>query len=299
MNQKSVVSIDDLSKDEIIKILDGAELILKTNDAPYKGKIMATLFFEPSTRTRLSFESAMIKLGGNVLGFSNPEATSFAKGESLSDAAKMIQNYCDLMVVRNPNEGSVKELADASEVPVINAGDGGNEHPSQTLIDLFSIRQCQGKLDGLNIAMVGDLKYGRTVHSLAKALSLFNSKLFFVSPDELKMPSSVIDMLKEKKTEFEDLVDIREIMDKIDVLYMTRIQKERFSDTAAYDRLKGIYILNKDSISNAKENMRIFHPLPRVDEISKDIDETIHEYYFKQARNAVPVRMALISHVLG
>ncbi|MBN2367595.1 aspartate carbamoyltransferase, partial [Candidatus Woesearchaeota archaeon] len=202
---------------------------------------------------------------------------------------------CDVMVVRNPEAGSVKELADSANVPVINAGDGPDEHPTQCLIDLYTIKKCQGKIDGLNIAMVGDLKFGRTVHSLTKALSNFNSKLFFVSPKELAMP----DDIKSRAKEYEELEDVNSIMDKIDILYMTRIQKERFSDKNEYERLKGCYVLTADSLKKAKPNMRIMHPLPRVNEISEEIDKTEHAYYFQQAANAVPVRKAILGHVLG
>ena len=295
MINKSLISINDISKENILTILETASKMDLFNEPLLKKKIMATLFFEPSTRTRLSFESAMIKLGGQVLGFSNPDATSFAKGESLSDAAKMVQNYCDLMVVRNSSEGSVQIIADSVKIPVINAGDGSNEHPTQTLVDLYSINKCQGKINGLNIAMVGDLKFGRTVHSLTKALSNFDCNLFFVSPKELSMPTNILENINN----YSELEDVTEVIPKIDIIYMTRIQKERFHSLAEYERLKGFYIISSETIKHAKDNMRIFHPLPRVNEITIDVDSTKHAYYFEQAKNAVSVRKALLGHVFG
>lgn len=295
MKKKDLISIEDLSKAEILKILDAASRMESFDKPVLAGKIMAVMFFEPSTRTRLSFEAAMLKLGGKVIGFTNPNATSFAKGESLEDAAKMIQNYCDIMVVRNPVSGSVKKIADNALVPVINAGDGSNEHPTQTLVDLYSIKKSQGRIDGLNIALVGDLKYGRTVHSLAKALSLFDCRLFFVSPKELAMPFSVL----EKSKNYAVFEDIMQVMDKADIIYMTRIQKERFGNIDEYERLKGSYAISLDMIKNARPNMKIFHPLPRINEISKDIDSSEHAYYFEQAKSAVPVRKAILGKMLG
>lgn len=295
LENRDIISIEDLSKQEIISILKTASGMETFSEPALGGKIMATMFFEPSTRTRLSFESAMLRLGGKVLGFSNPDATSFAKGESLSDAAKMIENYCDIMVVRNPVEGSVKTIADASKVPVINAGDGSNEHPTQTLSDLYTINKSQGKLDGLNIALVGDLKYGRTVHSFAKAARHFKLNLFLVSPKELSMPKLILENL-DSYSEHESLAGI---LGKIDIIYMTRIQKERFSDLKEYERLKDTYILKKDMLANARKTMKILHPLPRINEISEDVDKTGHAYYFEQARNAVFTRKAILMHLFG
>lgn len=290
-----LITIDNLSKDSILTLLANAEDMESFSEPALKGKIMATLFFEPSTRTRLSFESAMLRLGGSVLGFSNPMSTSFSKGESLSDAARMIENYCDVMVVRNPVEGSVRQIANATRIPVINAGDGSNEHPTQTLADLYSIKKCQGKIDGLNIAMVGDLKYGRTVHSLTKALKHFRVKLFLVSPKELRMPAG---LLKGSES-YEESENLKDIISKIDILYMTRMQKERFTDIKEYERLKGFYVLSNEILASAKKTMMIFHPLPRVDEIKEEVDQTPHAYYFEQAKNAVAMRKAILMKILG
>jgi aspartate carbamoyltransferase catalytic subunit len=290
---KDLISIQDFSKDEVLKILDTARRMESFSEPVLKGKIMATLFFEPSTRTRLSFESAMLRLGGQVLGFSTPSATSFSKGESLSDAARMIEKYCDIMVVRNPVDGSVKEIADASSVPVINAGDGSNEHPTQSLTDLYSMMKSHGRIDGLSIAMVGDLKYGRTVHSLAKALSYFKCKVYFVSPKELMLPAEYAAGL-----DYEHVTEISKVIGKVDILYMTRMQKERFG-SENYEALRDSFVVTKELIKEAKPDMKIFHPLPRINEIDKEIDNTRHAYYFEEAANGVPVRKALLGHILG
>ncbi|MBT3464559.1 aspartate carbamoyltransferase [archaeon] len=298
--KRDIISIEDLSKDDILKILKVAKKMEKNPvQNILKGKIMATLFFEPSTRTRLSFESSMKRLGGEILGFGNPKITSVTKGETLWDTTKMIQAYCDVIVIRHYLEGAARLSAESADVPVINAGDGSNQHPTQTMLDLFTIEQSQGKIKDLHIAMCGDLKYGRTVHSLTKALSLFNPTLYFVSPDTLRIPGYIRHELRTKKIKFSEHTDINEVMNKIDILYATRIQKERFPDLADYEKVKNTYILKKNMLGGAKDNMKIMHPLPRVNEIDNDVDDTKHAYYFQQAANAVPIRQAIISLVLG
>ena len=301
MNFKNrhIISIDDFSKEELLYILDVAKSMKQNKELMLSNKILATLFFEPSTRTRLSHEAAMMKLGGKVIGFSDPSSSSHKKGETLHDTIKMVEQYADVIVMRHYLDGAARAAARNSKVPIINAGDGANQHPTQTLLDLYTIFETQGSLENLKIAMVGDLKYGRTTHSLSKALSLFNAELYFVAPKELQMTSSIIEELKEKKIKYKLSEKIEDVIEKVDILYMTRIQKERFPDVMEYEKVKNAFILEKSMLVNAKTNMKIMHPLPRVNEISTDVDETPHAYYFEQAGNGIPVRQALLCLVLG
>ena len=300
---KDIISMNDISKEEILEILEIAEKIEKTSEEEklnfLKGKIIATLFFEPSTRTKMSFESAAFRLGAQVLQLPPLELSSVKKGESFSDTIKMVESYSDIIVVRHPNDGAARLASTTSQKPVLNAGDGSNQHPSQTLLDLYTIKDEKGTLNNLSIAFVGDLKYGRTVHSLVKALTHFNPVIYFVAPKILQMPSYLIDDLDKNNIKYEILEDFRDCLDKIDVFYMTRIQKERFPDIEDYEKLKGVYIINKKNIlGKCKEDMIILHPLPRVDEISTDLDDTKHALYFKQAKNGIPIRQAMMMKVL-
>ncbi|MDX9791071.1 MAG: aspartate carbamoyltransferase [Candidatus Kapaibacterium sp.] len=300
MKGKSLISINDYTKEEQLAILELASHFEKHPiQKILDGYVVATLFFEPSTRTRLSFESAVNRLGGKVIGFSDTSSTSVQKGESLKDTILTVSNYSDLIVMRNPVEGSARYASEVATVPLINAGDGSNQHPTQTLLDLYSIRQTQGKLDDLHVAFVGDLKYGRTVHSLVIALCNYNTTFHLVSPVELKLPSSVKIHIKEKNLKYYQYTDMNDVFNSADILYMTRIQRERFSDPLEYERVKDLYILEKRMINDVKENLKILHPLPRVNEISEDIDDTPQAYYFQQALNGVYVRQALITSILG
>lgn len=300
---KDIISMNDMSKEEILEILEIAEKIENSSEEEklnfLKGKIIATLFFEPSTRTKMSFESAAFRLGAQVLQLPPLEQSSVKKGESFSDTIRMVESYSDVIVVRHPNDGAARLASTTSKKPVINAGDGSNQHPSQTLLDLYTIKEEKGTLSNLSIAFVGDLKYGRTVHSLVKALTHFNPTIYFVSPKILQMPTYLIDDLDKNNIKYEILEDFRDCLDKIDVFYMTRIQKERFPDIEDYQKVKGVYVINKGNIlGKCKEEMIILHPLPRVDEISTDLDETKHALYFKQAKNGIPVRQAMMMKVL-
>ena len=300
---KDIISMNDMSKEEILEILEIAEKIENSSEEEklnfLKGKIIATLFFEPSTRTKMSFESAAFRLGAQVLQLPPLEQSSVKKGESFSDTIRMVESYSDVIVVRHPNDGAARLASTTSKKPVINAGDGSNQHPSQTLLDLYTIKEEKGTLSNLSIAFVGDLKYGRTVHSLVKALTHFNPTIYFVSPKILQMPTYLIDDLDKNNIKYEILEDFRDCLDKIDVFYMTRIQKERFPDVEDYQKVKGVYVINKENIlGKCKEDIIILHPLPRVDEISTDLDETKHALYFKQAKNGIPVRQAMMMKVL-
>lgn len=263
------------------------------------GRVIASLFFEPSTRTRLSFESAINRLGARVIGFADTANTSVSKGETFHDTIMTISNYCDMIVMRDSREGSPRYASEISKVPVVNAGDGANQHPSQTLLDLYSIRKTQGTLDGINIMMIGDLKYGRTVHSLLQALSHFNTTFTFVAPPELEMPVEYKEYLNERGLKFIEKREIDDTINEADIVYMTRVQRERFSDPMEYERVKNVYVLRNSMIADTKENMRILHPLPRVNEIDTDVDSNPKAYYFKQTENGVYVRMAIISYLLG
>jgi len=298
---KHIVSIEDLDNKSIMSLLKRARELLpvaegKKKSDKLKGKILSTCFFEPSTRTRLSFESAMQRLGGSCIGFADPSATSHLKGETLSDAIRMVSGYSDAVVLRHPREGAAKLASEVSDVPIINGGDGAGQHPTQTLLDLFTIKEEMGKLENLKVGMIGDLRYGRTVHSLSQALDRFNTELHFISPESLAMPEHVTDELTNNWSTHQDL---ESVLSELDVLYVTRIQKERFPDVEDYKRVAGAYRINLELLNNAKPKMRILHPLPRVDEISTNVDNTKHAAYFRQAFNGIPVRMALLEKLIG
>jgi aspartate carbamoyltransferase catalytic subunit len=296
-----IISIRDLSRTDIEKILKvSEEMELKPEDKSelLKNKILASLFFEPSTRTRLSFEAAMEKLGGTTIGFSSPKIASIEKGESLVDTIKTVENYCDVIVIRHPKEGSARLAAEVSAKPVINAGDGSNQHPTQTLLDLYTIKREKGRLN-VNIALIGDLKYGRTVHSLAYALAMFKANITLVSPQGLEMPEELISDLKKFNIKLEETNDLEDTIPKSDVIYVTRIQRERFPDPEEYEKVKGAYKITTESLKNAREDLIILHPLPRVDEISPEVDSTTYAKYFRQVYYGVPVRMAVLAMVLG
>lgn len=298
---RDIISIEDFSQQEINHILDVAknmEPYAKTGSEILKGKILATLFFEPSTRTRLSFETAILKLGGSYIGFAEPDLTSARKGENIADTIRTVENYADVIALRHSLEGSAKLAADFSSVPIINAGTGAEEHPTQALIDLCTIRKDKGKIDGLKIALLGDLRYGRTVHSLAYALSLYNVELYLVSPENLRMRKDVLQTIKNRIRVTENST-LEGIIPQIDVLYVTRIQKERFPNAAEYAEVKGAYRIDLKTIEKARRDMIILHPLPRVDEISPEVDSTPQARYFQQVWNGIVVRMALLSLVLG
>lgn len=300
MKNRNLISINDFSKEEQLRILElAAEFEQQPTQKILENFVVATLFFEPSTRTRLSFESAASRLGAKVIGFSSAASSSVTKGESLKDTILTVSNYSDIIVMRHPREGSARYAAEVSPVPVINAGDGANQHPTQTLLDMYSIQKTQGTLDNLQVAFVGDLKYGRTVHSLTMALTQFNTTFHLVSPLELKLPSYVKRHIKEKNLAYFQYTELMEIIPKVDIIYMTRIQRERFSDPMEYEKVKNAYNLNNDMLTGARSNMRILHPLPRVNEIAEDVDNNPKAYYFQQALNGVFVRQALLSSILG
>jgi len=302
-NIRHLIDINDFSKDEIEELINVSNDIIENKDKYSKkcdGKILATLFFEPSTRTRLSFESAMLRLGGNVLGFSEASSSSTSKGESLSDTITVVGGYCDLIAMRHPKEGAPMVACKNSVVPIINAGDGGHNHPTQTLTDLLTISREKGRLDNLTIGLCGDLKFGRTVHSLISALSRYNNiKFILISPDELKLPIYIKENILDKNgIEYIETNDIEEYIGELDVLYMTRVQKERFFNEADYLRLKDYFILNNEKLRNAKDDLCIMHPLPRVTEIATEVDSDPRAKYFVQANNGVYIRMALILKLL-
>jgi len=300
MKNRSLVSIDDLTTDEILSILDKAAGFEKQPVSNLlSGKVIATLFFEPSTRTRLSFESAINRLGGKIVGFTDSSSSSVSKGETLYDTIRMVNSYCDLIVMRHPVEGSARYASEIATVPVINAGDGANQHPTQTLLDLYSIRKTQGTLDNLNIFMVGDLKYGRTVHSLMMAMSRWNTTFNFIAPDELKMPDEFKLYLDNLGLKYYEHSDFTDIISRADIIYMTRVQRERFSDPIEYEKVKNVYVLRNSMLQNKKNNMRILHPLPRVNEIHTDVDSNPKAYYFEQALNGVFTRQAILCTLLG
>lgn len=300
MKNRSLVSITDYSQDEMLQILDlAAEFEKKPNQDILRGHVVATLFFEPSTRTRLSFESAVNRLGGRIIGFSDSSSSSVSKGETLKDTILTVSNYSDLIVMRHPLEGSAKYASEVAPVPIINAGDGAHQHPTQTLLDMYSIRKTQGRLNNIKICMIGDLKYGRTVHSLLIALSNFNPIFTFIAPEELKMPEEYKILLDSKGIEYYEYKDLADNMDEADIVYMTRVQKERFSDPLEYEKVKNVYILRNSMLANTKPTMKILHPLPRVNEINYDVDPNPKAYYFQQAQNGVYTRMAIISKILG
>lgn len=300
MKKRSLVSIDDLTTDEIIRILDmSIDFEKEPTQTLLEGKVVSTLFFEPSTRTRLSFESAVSRLGGKIIGFTDASSSSVTKGESLNDTIRTVNNYCDLIVMRHPIEGSARYASEVADVPIINAGDGANQHPTQTMLDLYSIRKTQGTLDNLKIAMVGDLKYGRTVHSLLMAMARWKSTFYFISPDELKMPEEYKQYLDKKGLKYYEYTDFDEVIREADVIYMTRVQRERFSDPMEYEKVKNVYVLRNAMLKGCKENLRILHPLPRVNEINPDVDPNPRAYYFEQALNGVFTRQATLCFLLG
>ena len=300
MKHKSLISINDYDKEELLQILDRAEDFEKNPTQPLlKDYVIASLFFEPSTRTRLSFESAINRLSGKIVGFTDAASSSVKKGESLKDTIMTVSNYSDLIVMRHPLDGSARWASEVASVPIINAGDGANQHPTQCLLDLYSIRKTQGTLDNLNLAFVGDLKYGRTVHSLVIAMTMSNATLRLVCPTELKLSSAVKRYITEKNLTYHQYTDLEEVIPHVDTCYMTRIQRERFADPMEYERVKNSYVLTRDMIENSKDNFKVLHPLPRVNEISEDVDSSPKAYYFQQALNGVYVREALLTTILG
>ena len=295
---KHLISIDDLDKEDILFILKKAESFEsiargEINSKMLEGKILANLFFEPSTRTRMSFEVAMKRLGGDVINMTAQEASSIAKGETLADTIKVVSKYADVIVLRHPLEGAARFAAENSEVPIINGGDGAGQHPTQTLLDLYTIMK-ESSLDGIKIALMGDLKYSRTVHSLIRALTLFNTKIYLISPDTLRLPEEFLEGLKNV-----EIAELDDVINEIDVLYVTRIQKERFPDEEEYKKVAGSYKIDSELLKKAKENLIIMHPLPRIDEIDVSVDKTKHAKYFDQAFYGVPIRMAILSEVLN
>jgi aspartate carbamoyltransferase catalytic subunit len=298
---RDIISVKDFSRKEIeyiLKIAQAMEPIAAKGSDMLKGKILATLFFEPSTRTRLSFEAAMHKLGGSAIGFAEAEIASVKKGENLADTVRVVENYADVIALRHPLEGAARLASEFAKVPIINGGSGAEEHPTQALLDLYTITKEKGKIDGLKIALIGDLRYGRTVHSLAYALSLYDIELYLVAPESLKMRREVLETIKEKIP-----VTIRTSLEKVtsqvDVLYVTRIQKERFPEPAEYAKVKGTYKINLETLNKTKEDLIILHPLPRMDEISAEVDNTSHARYFQQVWNGTVVRMAILALILG
>ncbi len=297
---KNLISIQDFSKEEILHILDVASEFEGNREQDFlKGKVVACLFFEPSTRTRLSFEAAVNRLGARVIGFPDNRNTSQTKGETLEDTIRIVSNYVDMIVMRHPRAGAADIAASVASVPVINAGDGANQHPTQTLLDLYAIRKTQGRLEGLDVNMVGDLKYGRAVHSLVDALSHFDPRFTFTSPDELKIPHKYLEMLDSKDIPYRETGRIEDGLNSCDILYMTRVQQERFPDMEEYEKVKDVYRLEASMLKDVKPGMKILHPLPRVNEIATDVDSTPYAYYFQQAGGGMYVRMAIISYLLG
>ena len=301
---RNYIDPSDFSLEEIDEVLDLAQKI-KQNQEEYldicKGKILATLFYEPSTRTRFSFEAAMLRLGGQIIGFSEPGSSSVTKGESLRDTIRTVGCYSDIITMRHPKEGAPNFARDFTYVPLINAGDGGHQHPTQTLTDLSTIKEAHGRLDNLVIGLCGDLKFGRTVHSLIKAMSKYkNIKFILISPEELKIPDYIkSEVLDKNKIEYKEVEKLEDVMSELDILYMTRVQKERFFNEADYVRLKDSYILDANKLINAKSDLAILHPLPRVNEIANEVDDDPRAWYFRQVKNGMYVRMALIIKLLG
>ncbi|MCI6146369.1 MAG: aspartate carbamoyltransferase [Sodaliphilus sp.] len=301
MDKKSLVSISDLSKEEIVGLLNkAAEFEKNPNQRILQGKVVATLFFEPSTRTRLSFETAVNRLGGRVIGFSDAKTSSQSKGETLKDTIMMVSNYADVIVMRHHLEGAARYASEISPVPIVNAGDGANQHPSQTMLDLYSIYKTQGTLENQVITMVGDLKYGRTVHSLLEAMRFWKPRFNFVACEELKMPDKYKRFCEMHGIEYRETTDFSEdVINESDILYMTRVQGERFSDVLEYERTKSLYTLHNDMLKNSKPNLKVLHPLPRITEISQDVDDNPKAYFFQQAKNGLYARQAILCRALG
>lgn len=301
MNSNSLVSISDISKDEILSLLGQAQYFEEhPNHKILEGRVVATLFFEPSTRTRLSFETAVNRLGGRVIGFSDANTTSSSKGETLKDTIKMVSNYVDLIIMRHYLEGAARYATEVTDTPIINAGDGANQHPSQTMLDLYSIYKTQGTLENLTITMVGDLKYGRTVHSLLMAMRYFNPTFNFIACDELQMPAEYKKFCVDNGIRFNESADFSaDVINSSDIIYMTRVQRERFTDIMEYERVKDLYRLHNSMLDNSKPTLKILHPLPRVNEIDRDVDDNPKAYYFQQAGNGLFARQAIITRALG
>lgn len=298
---KHLVSIHQLSAEDIIRILDRAELFEQNpNRKLLDGRVIATLFFEPSTRTRLSFETAVVRLGGRVIGFSDAATSSSSKGETLKDTISMVGNYADLIVMRHYLEGAALYASELGRVPIVNAGDGANQHPSQTLLDLYSIRKTQGTLYDRTVVMVGDLKYGRTIHSLIEGLSHFRPRFIFVAPEELRLPEEYRHFCQERGIPYEETTSFdHEVLSQADILYMTRVQRERFVDLEEYERVKLVYVLRREMLEGTRDNLRVLHPLPRVGEIDQDVDDSPKAYYVQQAQNGLYTRQSIICEVLG
>ena len=303
--KKHIISIREFNREGLLKIIRLAEKMSeKTPESLLQGKILGTLFFEPSTRTRLSFESAMNRLGGSVVGFSDPKSSSTQKGETLDDTIRMINGYADIIVMRHPIEGSARYASEHSEIPIINAGDGANQHPTQTLLDLFSIEKTQDNIlskgkKTLKIGMIGDLRYGRTVHSLTIALSMFNCEFYFIAPEILRMPDDYLHIATDSGHKTHQLEHVENIIPELDILYSTRIQSERFFDQNEYNMVKNTYVLKPEMFKKVKSNFKILHPLPRIEEIDRNVDKLPYAYYFQQAANGIPVRQAILALVLG
>ena len=298
---RDIISIEDFSREEIDYVLDKSremEKVVSKGSDILRGKILATLFFEPSTRTRLSFEAAMLKLGGSTIGFAEMESASVKKGENLADTIRTVENYADVIALRHPLDGAAKLAAEFSKVPIINGGSGSEEHPTQALLDLYTIQKEKGAIDKLKIALVGDLRYGRTVHSLAYALSMYNVELHLVSPESLRVRREVLRTIQ-NKIPVAETTSLERVISQVDVLYVTRIQKERFPDPAEYAKVKGVYKIDLKTLSSAKKDLIVLHPLPRLDEISSEIDATPQARYFQQVRSGIVLRMALLALVLG
>lgn len=294
MKRTQLITTADLTREEVEFFIKEAETLRPKRTKDLDGKIVASLFFEPSTRTRLSFESAVHRLGGKVITVSDAGSTSMKKGETLADSIRVIEKYADILVMRHPTSGAAKEAIQYTQKPFLNAGDGANQHPTQALLDMYTIQREMGKIDGLTIGFVGDLKFGRTVHSLCYLLAQYRVKLVFISPEALKMPEEYTELLRKSHVEFEESADLNEKMPQLDVLYMTRIQKERFENIEEYNALKGSYVLTPEVVHLGKSHMRVLHPLPRVDEITAEVDELPQAAYFREAENGVYMRMALL-----
>src|SRR5690554_5599646 len=301
MKPKSLVNIDDYDKDDIMRIIETAYKFKNSpNRSLLKGRVCATLFFEPSTRTRLSFETAINRLEGRIVGFSDTATSSATKGESLKDTIMMVSNYTDIIIMRHHLEGSARYASEVSPVPIINAGDGSNQHPTQTMLDIFSIHETQKTLEDLTITIVGDLKYGRAVHSLIEGLSHFKPTFNFVAPEELRMPDKHKAYCDKKSIKYREFSTFSpESINEADILYMTRVQKERFTDLMEYEKVKNVYTLRNDMLKNSRDNLKVLHPLPRVKEINQDMDDNPNAYYFEQARNGIYTRQAVICDLLG